>query len=253
MRNDRLSRHYDAKYEQPPADHAYPEPCVVPMPANRFEAAISFCRQTFGSGSILEIGAGDGRIAAGLLHAALPFSSYLATEASQARLRALQNRLVDSRFAFGLLDIEDTEAPLTGKFDMIIMVAVIEHLLDPIVAMARLRECLNPGGFIYIDTPNIAKLSRRLKLLCGHFPSTASKDEGLLTYEGAPVDLLDEGHLHYFTYRSLSTMLIRLCGFSRTKRLGYACAPFMFPKAIHHTLARIRPEWFSEIAMLAYV
>lgn len=252
MLRDRLSRHYDSKYEQPSEVEPRVTPGAVSIPANRFDAAVSFCSRSFAGKRILEIGAGDGCIAAGLLQAGLPFTHYRATEASSVRLQTLRQRLDDPRFSISLFDVENHAEAISEKYDMIILVAVIEHLLDPISAMTSLREYLNPAGCVYVDTPNIAKLPRRLKLLCGRFPATASKDEGLLTYDGRSVDLFDEGHLHYFTYRSLKTMLTTYCGYSRATKLGYACAPFIFPKVIHHALARACPQWFSEIAMLAY-
>jgi 2-polyprenyl-3-methyl-5-hydroxy-6-metoxy-1,4-benzoquinol methylase len=251
MKCDRLSRHYDEKYARQCELRSRVTPHALSMPSNRFEAAVSFCGQAFKGGSILEIGAGDGCIASGLLQAGVPFAHYRATEASAVRLQSLRQRLDDSRFSITPFDVESRDEKVDEKYDMIIMVAVIEHLIDPISAMTRLRACLNPGGVIYIDTPNIAKLTRRLKLLGGRFPATASKDEGLMTYAGGPVDLFDEGHLHYFTYRSLMSMLTRACGFSRVTTLGYACAPFLFPRWIHHVLARACPRLFSEIAILA--
>lgn len=252
MKSVRLSRHYDSKYEQQSEVEPRLTPGAVAMPANRFDAAVSFCSRSFAGNRILEIGAGDGSIAAGLLQAGLPFAHYRATEASPVRLQTLRQRFNDPRFLISLFDVENQDEAISDKYDLIIMVAVIEHLIDPISAMTRLRNCLTPGGFIYIDTPNIAKFSRRLKLLGGRFPATASKNEGLLAYDGKPVDLFDEGHMHYFTYRSLGAMLKTCCGYSRVKNLGYASAPFVFPRVIHHVLARACPQWFSEIAMLAY-
>ena len=47
---------------------------------------------------------------------------------------------------------------------------------------------------------------------------------------GSPADLYDEGHLHYFTFRSLTRMLTLRCGFSRVERVPYASAPHVFGK-----------------------
>lgn len=253
MVTERLSRHYNEKYQNEGTMTNHTIVQSKGCPVNRFDAAISFCSKSFDGGAILEIGAGDGAIATGLIGAGLSFSKYHATEVSEVRLASLRRNLTDSRFTISQYDLESEELPLANKYDMIIMVAVIEHLLDPISAMRCLRRCLNPGGFVYIDTPNIAKLSRRLKLLYGYFPSTASKNEGLDMYDGSAVDLLDEGHLHYFTYRSLTLMLLNYCGYTRVHNLGYACAPFIFPKRIQHMLAQIWPKMFSEIALMAYV
>jgi SAM-dependent methyltransferase len=136
-------------------------------------------------------------------------------------------------------------------FDCVIMVALVEHLLDPLEAMGRVRELLNPGGFVYIDTPNMAKITRRVKLAFGRFPATASRNEGLTTYEGQQVRLHDEGHLHYFTFRSLELMLTTRCGYSRTVRAPYFVDRWL-PRRVGHALARLRPTLFSELAILVY-
>lgn len=130
-------------------------------------------------------------------------------------------------------------------------IALIEHLVDPLGALTDTRALLRPGGFIYIDTPNIAKWTRRVKLVGGRFPSTSSQQEGLITYDGAPVALHDEGHLHYFTYGSLERMLIERCGYSRVERVPYGATRKPSPR-LSNVLARRVPTLFSEIAIIAY-
>ena len=116
-----------------------------------------------------------------------------------------------------------------------------------------MRALLRPGGFVYLDTPNVAKYTRRAKLLFGHFPATASHREGLRRYDGQPASLHDEGHLHYFTWRSLTRMLVDHCGFSGVERLPW------FPGAprplapLAHRAASLWPELLSEIALIARV
>ena len=85
----------------------------------------------------------------------------------------------------------------------------------------------------------------------GEFPSTASQNEGLTTYEGGPVDLYDEGHLHYFTYSSLEKLLTTYCGFNGVQRHGYAMAPFVMGRRIHGLLSSKWPQMFSEIVITA--
>lgn len=79
-------------------------------------------------------------------------------------------------------------------------------------------------------------------LLAGKFPSTASTDEGLTTYGRKPVALHEEGHLHYFTYRFLSRMLIERCGFSRVVKYGYAGGRMPLGGGVHSKLANVWPE-----------
>lgn len=249
MTTDRLMRHYTDKY----AGQSDPKvkPLSVRQPADRYEAALAFLPPRIPAGAeILEMGAGDGAVALSLMKGGVPFSSYTIGDISPPRLEGLRETFTDDRFHLAEVDAEEVSASVKGPFDAVIMVALIEHLVDPMEAMSDIRSVLKPGGFVYIDTPNIAKWTRRVKLALGQFPSTASTNEGLTTYEGEPADLHDEGHLHYFTYRSLRLMLTERCGFSRVEELGYYIDG-RFP-ALGHRLAPWRPSVFSEIAMVAY-
>ncbi|MGH0028796.1 MAG: class I SAM-dependent methyltransferase [Myxococcota bacterium] len=245
-------RHYDAKYAHEAGDHEVALVAPTALPTDRYQACVSALLPRLAGGDVLEIGAGDGRIARSLAAAGASFASYTATELSSSRLAGLRARLGDDpRFRVEALDLDHPPDP-GARYDAVLLVALVEHLFDPLRAMAAVRRWLRPGGFVYLDTPNVAKYTRRLKLLAGRFPSTASRDEGLVTYAGAPVDLHDEGHLHYFTFRSLSRMLTERCGFARVERVPYATGPRLLGARAGHWLARLRPELFSELAVLAY-
>jgi len=246
-------RHYDEKYAHEAVASAAPKLAERrAVPTTRFEACVGTVFERFRGGDLLEVGAGNGLVARSLLAAGLPCERYVATEFSRPRLEALERNLPDARAEVALLDVEQPGDGHLGAYDAVVMLALIEHLFDPLRAMQNIRSMLRPGGFVYIDTPNIAKWTRRLKLLAGRFPSTASEDEGLHTYAGEPVDLHDEGHLHYFTYRSLSRMLTERCGFSRVVKTPYATPPHALGERVSYTLARRWPELFAELALVAY-
>jgi SAM-dependent methyltransferase len=223
-----LKSHYEQKYVGKQGESTAITAASVPM--NRYEAAVSFIPKFLSGGNVLELGCGDGRVAEALLKSSLPITSYTLSDLVIERVAETRQRLNDPR----------------------VQIAEIEHLIDPLRAMRNLRSLLNPGGMVYIDTPNLAKFTRRLKLLFGRFPSTATKNEGLTCYDGTPVDLYDEGHLHYFTYRSLNNLLISYCGYASTMWLGYPMQPFLINRRIHGLLANAWPSMFSEICMLAY-
>jgi SAM-dependent methyltransferase len=248
-------RHYDEKYAHETSAAPSAELLVArsSSPVTRYEACVGALLDRFRGGDLIEIGAGSGLLARSLLAAGLPCRHYVATEFSRSRLAGLERALPDPQVDVRLLDVEQPGDEHLGAYDTVVMLALIEHLFDPMRAMRNVRSMLRPGGFVYIDTPNIAKWTRRLKLLVGRFPSTASREEGLATYDGAPVDLHDEGHLHYFTYRSLSRMLVERCGFTRVVKVPYASAPHVFGRRIGHELARSWPELFAELALVAYV
>jgi SAM-dependent methyltransferase len=246
-------RHYDEKYAREAAASAPRSIARTALPTTRLEACLGTLLDRFHGGSLLEIGAGNGLLARSLLEAALPIRSYVTTEVSRSRLRGLERSLTDTRVRVCELDVEQPGDEHADGYDAVVMLALIEHLFDPLRAMCKVRAMLRPGGFVYVDTPNIAKWTRRLKLVAGRFPSTASRDEGLLAYAGGPVDLHDEGHLHYFTYRSLSRLLLERCGFARVEKVPYASPPNPLGRRVGHALARAWPELFAELAIVAYV
>ena len=249
---ERLSRHYDRKYNFEATGNVTETVKPARYPRNRYEAFLKFFPSRFRGGDICEIGAGSGLLPQSLLQMGVAFDSYTITEFSTSRLDGMQRNLSDPRIRVIHLDADDFDPEALPRFDAVVMIALIEHLVDPLGAMQRVRRLLKPGGFVYIDTPNIAKFTRRVRLLLGYFPSTASYDEGLHTFDGKPVDLYDEGHVHYFTYRALSKMVLEYCGFARVEKFGYCLGPRLFGHAIDDKLAGIWPEMFSELALIAH-
>jgi 2-polyprenyl-3-methyl-5-hydroxy-6-metoxy-1,4-benzoquinol methylase len=88
-------------------------------------------------------------------------------------------------------DVTTMELPFEpGSFDVVLLGDVIEHLREPVTALARLRPLLRPGGKLVLSTPNVANWAIRASLLAGRWDYT---DRGLL----------DRTHVHLFTRRSL--------------------------------------------------
>jgi 2-polyprenyl-3-methyl-5-hydroxy-6-metoxy-1,4-benzoquinol methylase len=71
-----------------------------------------------------------------------------------ARLRYRQGNL---RFEWGL--VEDFGRP--ASFDAVVFLQTIEHVHDPVAALAHLRELLVGSGVAYISTPNVLTLAPR--------------------------------------------------------------------------------------------
>ncbi len=82
-----------------------------------------------------------------------------------------------------------------NTFDLVIMIAVLEHVFDPIFAIKEIRRILKPTGVFIVEVPNIAFLPYRLKFIFGIRPRT-SWGYGW-----------DGGHLNYFTIKDLRNAL----------------------------------------------
>jgi 2-polyprenyl-3-methyl-5-hydroxy-6-metoxy-1,4-benzoquinol methylase len=249
----RLIDHYDTKYQyENDVQDVNDIITLVPYPANRYEACINYFPKYFNGGKILELGAGNGIVARSLIASGINFDSYTITEISDARLQILKKTFKDPAIKILKSDAESPIGLEEGEYDAVIMIALIEHLIDPISAMYKVRKLLKSGGFVYIDTPNIAKFTRRAKLLFGRFPATASINEGLTMYDGKPANLYDEGHLHYFTYRSISLMIMERCGFSKVIKIPYFSKMPLIPPRYGQWFANIWPEFFADVNLIAY-
>jgi len=66
-------------------------------------------------------------------------------------------------------------------FDVVVALEVLEHLVDPVAALAALRGALAPGGALVVSLPNEFHLLRRLAVLCGR-PGFGGHDDPHLRY-----------------------------------------------------------------------
>ena len=79
-------------------------------------------------------------------------------------------------------------------YDYIVILDVLEHLHCPELALSIVKRCLKPEGKVLLSVPNIAHNAVLLQLLKDNFQYTN-------------LGLLDNTHVHFFTYKSLYEML----------------------------------------------
>lgn len=72
------------------------------------------------------------------------------------------------------------------KFDVILLMDVIEHLKEPTATLIQLKQLINPGGKVIVTGPNVAYWAIRKNLLFGKWVYT---DSGIM----------DRTHLHFYT------------------------------------------------------
>lgn len=204
-----LSNKYDQFYKTDGQAHLISDCPIRKWPRNRVEAIVA----VEGTGeSIIDIGCGDGSL---LYQYRNRYSQLIGLEFSAERLRQAEANLARLKFTPVQGSAENMIQLADNSVDRIITADVIEHIPDVYAASHEMFRVLKPGGWLVINTPNIAFIKKRVVLALGRFPSTSQPNEGL----GSDV-LFDGGHLHYFTYRSLRLVLER-AGFEMVRPMGF--------------------------------
>jgi 2-polyprenyl-3-methyl-5-hydroxy-6-metoxy-1,4-benzoquinol methylase len=146
-----------------------------PLTTERLRSALATLRQRTRGPRLLDVGCGEGQ----LVHAALELGL-------DARGIDVSEPAVQICQGFGLpCEVLDLFSPsLDGeRFDLVTLVETIEHVPEPRRFLARTGELLDQGGAVWLTTPNVASLGRRV--LGERWPAFAPE------------------HLSYFSPRSL--------------------------------------------------
>ncbi|MBP9150241.1 MAG: class I SAM-dependent methyltransferase [Rhodoferax sp.] len=143
-------------------------------------------------GRVLELGCGSGATLAWLQQTGR--AAYTAgVEISELAAQVARQHVGEVHCA----DMERTEVSFAGgKFDLVLCLDVLEHLVDPWAMVDRLvRQQLVPGGTIIVSVPNIRHFKVLLPLVF----------QGRWDYTEA--GHLDRTHLRFFTRRSAIALL----------------------------------------------
>ncbi len=139
---------------------------------------------------VLDVGCDTGRFGAALRKEkscrvdGIEMDSAAAATAEHRLDRVFQREIVDERSFAGL-----------SGYDVVLFLDVLEHLVDPWIALQGARKVLRPQGRVYVVTPNIAHVSVVRRLLKGEF-------------EYQEHGTMDRTHLRWFTRKSLGRSLL---------------------------------------------
>ncbi len=105
-----------------------------------------------GSGRVLDIGAGPGRMA-------IPLSEAHTVTMCDLSLAMLERARPHAGPTLRQCVADATNPPFRpGSFDAILCIDVLPHLTDPVAALAGLRRLLAPGGRVIVDSTNALPL-----------------------------------------------------------------------------------------------
>jgi 2-polyprenyl-3-methyl-5-hydroxy-6-metoxy-1,4-benzoquinol methylase len=136
-------------------------------------------------GSVLDVGCGSGGVAAGLRAAGATRLTGIEVVADQAeRARAHYDRVV-------VAPVEEALEQLDDRFDTILCLDVLEHLVDPEQVLRRLHEVAAPDARLQVSLPNARHVSLVKDLI---FRGTFGYSEW---------GHRDKTHLRWFTRRDI--------------------------------------------------
>lgn len=163
----------------------------------------------------LDVGCGDG------LFGTLVRDRYRQVCGIDGSKRALKDA-VSRGIQACLVDLDAGWLPFGDYvFDCISCLDVIEHVFDPEKLIEEISRILKRNGILILTTPNIRFIDFiRSLLFNGRFPRT-SQDKGC--YDG--------GHIHYFTFRDVRSLLVS-SGFVIIKERGYDEKHYLSPKVL---------------------
>ncbi len=104
---------------------------------------------------ILDVGGGVGEVSSLFVREG-GGATAMVVDPDERSIEVARSRGLDG-FAGTVEDFETDE-----RYDLVLMLNLIEHVADPIGVMAKAAELVDPGGLIWLQTPNFRALDGRL-------------------------------------------------------------------------------------------
>ncbi|MBT9138967.1 MAG: dTDP-3-amino-3,4,6-trideoxy-alpha-D-glucopyranose [Syntrophomonadaceae bacterium] len=128
--------------------------------------------------SLLDLACGDGTITSLLQK---HFTRVVGVDASAKQIEKASQRCPAAEFHISLVEEFQTKE----KFDTVIMIILLEHVIDPVQTCKAAANHLKPDGILIAQVPNALAVNRRIAKIMGSL-----KDE----YELSPWDINVAGH-----------------------------------------------------------
>jgi len=180
-------------------------------PQDRYEFALLHSGK---GNSILDVGMGGGEVLYTLKDS---FLKFYGVELSLNRINVAKQRCKNMECSFYDISFDKKLDISLKDIDTVVCLDVLDHMIDVRQALKNIYKTLSAEGKLILTVPNIARINNRMKLLLGKFPSTSTGNEGCNKLSSS--NLFDGGKLHYFTFQSLSSLVIE-AGFRKIEKFG---------------------------------
>ena len=135
----------------------YRELSIIDEQSNTFNKIERFLPSLYGSETFLDIGCGHGGVCSELINKGFNVSGI-----------EINDEAIDSLKSKGFKTYHrDITKPLNinYKFDIILILDVLEHLFDPLHLLNEAKNITKPNGYIIVTTPLYFDIIDRLKIL----------------------------------------------------------------------------------------
>jgi 2-polyprenyl-3-methyl-5-hydroxy-6-metoxy-1,4-benzoquinol methylase len=140
-----------------------------PMPTSLRYLARVFARHWRGE-RCLELGPAEGLLTEELARA---FPALTLVDGSRTFCAELASRFPAATVVNALFEQYEP----TGQFDTVVLGHVLEHVIDPVELLQRVRQWLAPGGVALAAVPNAHSLHRQAAVLMGLLPTEDALNE----------------------------------------------------------------------------
>jgi 2-polyprenyl-3-methyl-5-hydroxy-6-metoxy-1,4-benzoquinol methylase len=137
--------------------------------------------------ALLDIGCGDGLLT---VEFCKHFSRVVGVDASAAHIDKARIRCAEARFFVSLIE----DLSLDERFDTVVMLNLLEHVVDPVQVLQSAAKHLKFGGCVIAQVPNALAINRWVGRLMGVISSE---------YELSKWDIEVAGHRRYYDMKGL--------------------------------------------------
>ena len=197
-------------------------------PAKRFSEWMFEVIEPFLGSKIIEIGSGIGNISRQLpVDDVLTLSDYSGEYREQLRVEFGSIKNID----IIKLDLtsDDDFIPLTGGYNSVVCLNVLEHIDDDVGALERMVSLLEPGGRVVILVPQYSFLMSEMDRLLGHYRRYSHEELGSkLKSVGLDVESISNFNMLGIAGWFVNNMLLGNTSLGEKKvKLFNATVPFM--------------------------